>query len=133
MAGSDRGGEENELDDVLLEKNDTSGKSDNIVFVWEDIDTNVTQGGFLGEDLSPFGIVEAYASFMHRDWSGLTIPDQDLSGRNISLADFALSNFSGTDFSGTNLSESLFFETDLAGADLTGADLTNSGHRQFRR
>ncbi len=126
LAGSDRGGEENELDDVLLEKNDTSGKSDNIVFVWEDIDTNVTQGGFLGEDLSPFGIVEAYASFMHRDWSGLTIPDQDLSGRNISLADFALSNFSGTDFSGTNLSESLFFETDLAGADLTGADLTNS-------
>ena len=126
LAGSDRGGEENQLGDVLLEKNDSSGKSDNIVFVWEKREANITQGGFSGEALSPVDIVEAYASFMDHDWSGLNIPDQDLSGRNISLADFALSNFSGTDLSETNLSESLFFETDLTGADLTGANLTNA-------
>ena len=126
LAGSDRGGDENRLGDVLLKKNDSSGKSDNIVFVWEKREANFTQGGFSGEPLSPLGIVDAYASVMHRDWSGLNIPNQDLSERNISLADFTLSNFSGTDLSGTNLSESLFFETDLTGADLTGADLTNA-------
>ena len=126
LAGSDRGGDENRLGDVLLEKNDSSGKSANIVFVWEKREANFTQGGFSGGFLSPQGIIDTYASYMHRDWSDLTILNQDLNGRNISLADFAQSNFSGTDLSGTNLSESLFYETDLTGADLTGANLTNA-------
>ncbi|DAC07621.1 MAG TPA: FtsX-like permease family protein, partial [Candidatus Poseidoniales archaeon] len=126
LAGSDRGGDENQLGDVLLKKNDSSGKSANIVFVWEQREANFTQGGFAGSFLSPQGIIDAYASYMHRDWSDLTIVNQDLNGRNISLADFSQSNFSGTDLSGTNLSESLFYETDLSGADLTGANLTNA-------
>jgi len=126
LAGSDRGGDENQLGDVLLKKNDSSGKSANIVFVWEQREANFTQGGFAGSFLSPQGIVDTYASYMHRDWSDLTIVNQDLNGRNISLADFSQSNFSGTDLSGTNLSESLFYETDLSGADLTGANLTNA-------
>ena len=126
LAGSDRGGDENQLGDVLLKKNDSSGKSANIVFVWEQREANFTQGGFAGSFLSPQGIIDAYASYMNRDWSDLTIVNQDLNGRNISLADFSQSNFSGTDLSGTNLSESLFYETDLSGADLTGANLTNA-------
>ena len=126
LAGSDRGGDENQLGDVLLKKNDSSGKSANIVFVWEQREANFTQGGFAGSFLSPQGIIDAYASYMNRDWSDLTIFNQDLNGRNISLADFSQSNFSGTDLSGTNLSESLFYETDLSGADLTGANLTNA-------
>ena len=126
LPGSDRGGDENELDDVLLKRNDSSGNSDNIVFVWEKRDPVFDAGGFSGPEMNVFEIVEAYAAFMERDWSGLSIPDQDISGRNISLADFSESNFSGTDLSYTNLSESLFFETDLSGADLTGANLTNA-------
>lgn len=127
LAGSDRGGDENRLDDVLLEKNDSSGKSANVNFVYEVRTPEITEGGFMGDLFSPEGaIVESYALFMHRDWSDLSIPNQVLSGRNISLADFSGSDFSETDFSGANLSESLLFETELAGADLTGANLENA-------
>ena len=126
LAGSDRGGDENQLGDVLLKKNDSSGKSANIVFVWEKREANFTLGGFAGGSLFPQEMIDAYATYMDHDWSDLTVVNQDLNGRNISLADFSESNFSGTDFSGTNLSESLFHETDLTGADLTGANLTNA-------
>ncbi|MCH1540086.1 MAG: FtsX-like permease family protein [Candidatus Poseidonia sp.] len=127
LAGSDRGGEEKELDDVLLKKNDSSGKSANIVFVWEKTEVNTTRGGFgAGGNLSAEEIIETYALSMSRDWSRLQITNQDLSARNISLADFSNSNFSGMDFSYTNLSQSLLYETDLTGADLTGANLTNA-------
>ena len=126
LAGSDRGGDENQLGDVLLKENDSSGKSANVVMVWEKREANFTLGGFANGFLSPQEIIDTYALYMTRDWSGLNIPNQDLSGRNISFADFDASNFSGTDLSETNLSESLFYETDLTGADLTGANLTNA-------
>ncbi len=126
LAGSDRGGDENELDDVLLKKDDSSGKSANINFVWEKAEFNFSTGGLTNANLSIEEVLEGYAMLMQRDWSGLNLENQDLSNRNLSLADFTTSNLSESNLEDVNLSESLLFNVDLSGADLTGADLRDT-------
>ena len=122
LPGSDRGGDENRLDDVLLEPGDE--KSREITFVWEQIEFNFTTGGSNITD--PLELADVYRLLMDSDWSGLTITGQDLSGRNISVVDLSEGNFSGTNFAQSNLSESIFKNTDLSNADFRGANLQNT-------
>ena len=122
LPGSDRGGDENRLDDVLLKPGDE--KSREITFVWEQIEFNFTTGGSNITD--PLELADAYRLLMDSDWSGLTITGQDLSGRNISVVDLSEGNFSGTNFAQSNLSESIFKNTDLSNADFRGANLQNT-------
>ncbi|MDA8639122.1 FtsX-like permease family protein [Candidatus Poseidonia alphae] len=126
IAGSDRGGTENQLDDVLLKKDDSSGKSAEITFVWEKSDVNFSAGGLADEGLTVDAILEGYAALMERDWSGLNLSNQNLNSRNLSLADLSYSNFAGSNLAGLNLSEAFIFNTDMSGTDLTGADLRNT-------
>ena len=122
LPGSDRGGDENRLDDVLLKPGDE--KSREITFVWEQIEFNFTTGGSNITD--PLELADVYRLLMDSDWSGLTITGQDLSGRNISVVDLSEGNFSGTNFAQSNLSESIFKNTDLSNADFRGANLQNT-------
>ena len=122
LPGSDRGGEENRLDDVLLKRTDS--KSETIEFVWEKIDFNFTSGG--SNDTDPFALLYAYADLMDSDWSELDLSNQDLKERDLGRTNLIGTNFSGADLSGVNFSESLLFEVDLNGADLTGANLENA-------
>ncbi|MBQ71019.1 MAG: hypothetical protein CMA65_05990, partial [Euryarchaeota archaeon] len=126
LAGSDRGGNENQLDDVLLKKDDSSGKSADITFVWEKSEFNFSQGGLVDQGLTPEELLASYVALMERDWSGLNLSNQNLNSRNLSLADLSTSNFAGSNLVGLNLSEALLFNTDMSGADLSGANLTNT-------
>ena len=126
LAGSDRGGNENQLDDVLLKKDDSSGKSADITFVWEKSEFNFSQGGLADQGFTIEDVLESYAALMGRDWSGLNLSNQDLSNRNLSFADLSTSNFTGSNLAGLNLSEAFLFNTDMSGADLSGANLTNT-------
>ena len=126
IAGSDRGGDENKLDDVLLKKDDSSGKSVDIQFVWEKAEFNFSAGGFADTNSTIDEVLQDYVSLMQRDWSGLDLNGQNLDGRNLSLTDFTNSNLSSSSLKGVNFSESFFFEVDLSEADLTGADLRNT-------
>ena len=69
LPGSDRGGKENRLDDVLLKPNDE--QSENITFVWEEIEFNFTSGGTNLSDVP--ALFEAYKLRMEGDWSGLDL------------------------------------------------------------
>ena len=122
LPGSERGGEENRLDDELLERSDD--KSRDVTLVWEKLEFNFTSGGTDQPD--PFALYFAYSELMVGDWSGLNIQNQDLNERNLGRVDLSETNLSGSDLSNVNLSESLLFDTDLSGADLTGANLENS-------
>jgi ABC-type antimicrobial peptide transport system permease subunit len=126
LAGSDRGGDENELDDVLLKKDDSSGKSANINFVWEKAEFNFSDGGLTDSNLSVEDVLESYVMLMQRDWSGLNLANQDLNNRNLSRADFTNTNLSESNLEDVNLSESILYNVDLSGADLTGADLRDT-------
>jgi len=126
LAGSDRGGDENELDDVLLKKDDSSGKSANINFVWEKAEFNFSDGGLTDSNLSVEDVLEGYVMLMQRDWSGLNLANQDLNNRNLSRADFTNTNLSESNLEDVNLSESILYNVDLSGADLTGADLRDT-------
>ena len=122
LPGSERGGEENRLDDELLERSDD--KSRDVTLVWEKLEFNFTSGGTDQPD--PFALYFAYSELMVGDWSGLNIQNQDLNERNLGRVDLSETNLSGSDLSNVNLSESLLFDTDLSGADLTGANLENT-------
>lgn len=126
IAGSDRGGDENRLDDVLLKEDDKSGKSVNIDFVWEQAEFNFSQGGLADTNLTLDDVFERYVFLMQRDWSGLDLSDQNLNSRNLSYADFTNSNLSNSNLEDVNLSQSLLYNVDMSGADLTGADLSNA-------
>ncbi|MDG1552580.1 MAG: pentapeptide repeat-containing protein, partial [Candidatus Poseidonia sp.] len=126
IPGSDRGGDENKLDDVLLKKDDSSGKSVDIQFVWEKAEFNFSAGGLADSNSTIDEVLQDYVSLMQRDWSGLDLNGQNLDGRNLSLTDFTNSNLSSSSLQGANFSESFFFEVDLSEADLTGADLRNT-------
>ena len=122
LPGSDRGGDENRLDDELLKKSDD--KSEVITFVWEDLKFINNSGD--DEDTDPNALFFAYAALMEGDWSGLNLGDQDMKERDLGRVDLSQTNLSGADMSNVNLSESLLFDTDLSGADLTGANLENT-------
>ena len=74
LPGSDRGGDENRLDDVLLKPGDE--KSREITFVWEQIEFNFTSGG--SEETDPLALFNAYTLLMDADWGGLNLSGQDL-------------------------------------------------------
>ena len=120
LPGSDRGGEENRLGDTLLRP--SSGKSETITFVWDQISFEFIQGG---TNLSIGEIFSAYTALMDNDWSDLNLAGQDLKQRDLGRTDFSGTNLSGADLSGMNLSDSVFRNVDLSGADFTGANLTN--------
>ena len=122
LPGSDRGGDENQLDDVLLKRTDS--KSEIIEFVWEDVEFDFVTGG--SNETDPFALLYAYADLMDSDWSELDLSNQDLNERDLGRANLIGTNFSGADLSGVNFSESLLFEVDFNGADLTGANLENA-------
>ena len=122
LPGSDRGGDENRLDDELLKRSDE--KSDVLSLVWEKLEFNFSAGGSVETD--PIGLFFSYTDLMVGDWSGLTLTEQDMNERNLGRVDVSYTNFSGSDLSNVNLSESIFFNTDLSGADLTGANLENA-------
>ena len=122
LPGSDRGGDENRLDDELLKRSDE--KSDVLSLVWEKLEFNFSAGG--SEETDPNALFFAYTDLMEGDWSGLTLTEQDMNERNLGRVDVSFTNFSGSDLSNVNLSESIFFNTDLSGADLTGANLENA-------
>ena len=73
LPGSDRGGDENRLDDVLLKPGDE--KSREITFVWEQIEFNFTTGG--SEETDPLALFNAYTLLMDADWGGLNLSGQD--------------------------------------------------------
>ncbi len=122
LPGSDRGGDENELDDVLLKASDD--KSETITFVWEKIDFEFATGGTEQPDLET--LFFAYTLLMDSDWSDINLANQDLSGRDISRIDLSGSNLSYADLAGVNLSESILVDANLTGADLRGANLQNT-------
>ncbi|MGB1588491.1 MAG: FtsX-like permease family protein [Poseidonia sp.] len=122
LPGSDRGGDENRLDDVLLKPTDE--KSETLTFVWEKIEFNFTTGG--SEEADPLALFEAYTLLMDSDWSRLNLTGQDLSGRDIGRVDLSGSNLSGANLEDVNLSEAILVDTDLSYADLSGADLKNT-------
>ena len=122
LPGSERGGDENRLDDELLDRSDE--KSRDVTLVWEKLEFNFTSGGTDQPD--PFALYVAYSELMEGDWSGLNIQNQDLNERNLGRVDLSDTNLSGSDLTNVNLSESLLFATDLSGADLTGANLENT-------
>ena len=122
LPGSDRGGDENRLDDELLKRSDE--KSEVLSLVWEKLEFNFSAGG--SEETDPNALFFAYTDLMEGDWSGLTLTEQDMDERNLGRVDVSFTNFSGSDLSNVNLSESIFFNTDLSGADLTGANLENA-------
>ena len=122
LPGSDRGGDENRLDDELLKRSDE--KSDVLSLVWEKLEFNFSAGG--SEETDPNALFFAYSDLMEGDWSGLTLTEQDMNERNLGRVDVSYTNFSGSDLTNVNLSESIFFNTDLSGADLTGANLENA-------
>ena len=122
LPGSDRGGDENRLDDVLLKESDD--KSETITFVWESIEFNFTTGGSTESD--PLALFNSYTLLMEGDWSGLNLSGQDLNERDLGRVDLTGSNFSGADLSGVNFSESILVGVDLSGADLSGANLENA-------
>ena len=122
LPGSERGGDENRLDDELLERSDD--KSKDVTLVWEKLEFNFSSGGTDQPD--PFALYFAYAALMDGDWSGLNIQNQDLNERDLGRVDLSDTNLSGSDLSNVNLSESLLLGTDLSDADLTGANLENA-------
>ena len=122
LPGSDRGGDENQLDDVLLQPGDD--KSATITFVWEDTEFNFTSGGTEQPDMET--LFFAYTLLMDSDWSDVNLAFQDLSGRDISRIDLSGSNLSFADLAGVNLSESILVDANLTGADLRGANLQNT-------
>ena len=122
LPGSDRGGDENRLDDQLLKR--TDAKSEVVTLVWEKIEFNFTTGG-TGED-DPNALFFAYTELMEGDWSGLSLVNQNMNERDLGRVDLSETNLSGADMSNVNLSESILFDTDLSNADLTGANLENT-------
>ena len=122
LPGSDRGGKENRLDDVLLEPNDE--QSENITFVWEDIAFNFTSGG--SEETDPLALFNAYTLLMDADWGGLNLSGQDLDERDLSRVDLSNTDLAGADLSNMNMSESILLDVNLSNADLTGANLENA-------
>ena len=122
LPGSERGGDENRLDDELLERSDD--KSRDVTLVWEDLVLTNSSGE--PQDTDPNLLFFAYISLMQGDWSGLDLAGQDLNERNLGRVDLSFTNFSGADVSNVNLSESIMFDTDMSGADLTGANLENA-------
>ena len=122
LPGSDRGGDENRLDDVLLEAGDE--QSETLTFVWEKIEFNFTTGG--SEEADPLALFEAYTLLMDSDWSRLNLSGQDLSGRDIGRVDLSSSNLSGANLADVNLSEAILVDADLSYADLSGANLQNA-------
>ena len=65
LPGSERGGEENRLDDELLERTDE--KSEVVTLVWEKLEFNFSSGGTDQPDV--FSLYFAYASLMEGDLS----------------------------------------------------------------
>jgi len=122
LPGSDRGGDENRLDDVLLKPSDE--KSREITFVWEKIEFNFTSGG--SEETDPLALFEAYTRLMEGDWSGLNLSGQDLNERDLGRVDLSNTNLAGADLSSLNMSESILLDVNLSDADLTGANLENA-------
>ena len=82
LPGSDRGGDENRLDDELLKRSDD--KSEVVTLVWEKIEFNFTTGGS-GED-DPNALFFAYTELMEGDWSGLNLVGQNMNERNLGLS-----------------------------------------------
>ncbi|MGB1792759.1 MAG: FtsX-like permease family protein [Candidatus Poseidoniaceae archaeon] len=122
LPGSDRGGDENRLDDVLLKPGDE--KSREITFVWEKIEFNFTSGG--SEETDPLALFEAYTLLMEGDWSGLNLSGQDLNERDLGRVDLSNTNLAAADLSNLNMSESILLDVNLSNADLTGANLENA-------
>jgi hypothetical protein len=79
LPGSERGGDENRLDDELLAQSDE--KSEIVTLVWEKIEFNFTTGGTGEED--PNALFFAYTELMEGDWSGLNLVGQDMNERNL--------------------------------------------------
>ena len=122
LPGSNRGGDENRLDDVLLKPGDE--KSREITFVWEKIEFNFTSGG--SEETDPLALFNAYTLLMDADWGGLNLSGQDLDERDLGRVDLSNTNFAGADLSNMNMSESILLDVNLSNADLTGANLENA-------
>ena len=122
LPGSERGGDENRLDDQLLKASDE--KSENITFTWDKIVFNFSSGG--AEESDPEELFFAYTELMEGDWSGLNLSGQDLNERNLGIVDLSGTNLSGADLSNVNLSESILFDVNLSNANLTGANLENT-------
>ena len=122
LPGSDRGGDENKLDDVLLEQGDE--KSREITFVWEEIEFNFTSGG--SNETDPLALFDSYTQLMDADWSGLDLSGQDLNERDLGRVDLSNTNLTGADLSNLNMSESILLDVNLSDADLTGANLENA-------
>jgi len=119
LAGSNRGGDENRLDDILLKPSDE--KSENINFIWEKIEFNFSSGG--SNETDPLVLFNAYTALMNSDWSGLDLSGQTLEDRNLSRVDLTGTNLSNSDLSGVNLSESILLDVNLTNTDLSGANL----------
>ncbi len=122
LPGSDRGGDENRLDDVLLKPGDE--KSREITFVWNDIEFNFSSGG--SEESDPLALFVAYSLLMDGDWSGLNLSGQDLNERDLGRVDLSNTNLARADLTNLNMSESLLLDVNLSDADLTGANLENA-------
>ena len=127
LPGSDRGGKENTLDDVLLKPTDK--KSENITFVWDEIELVFESGGT--DEENPFAVFQSYSLLMEGDWSGLDLSGQDLNERNLGRVDLSNTDLSNADLSNMNLSESIIFGVNLSNADLRGANLQNAIIVQF--
>ena len=122
LPGSDRGGDENRLDDVLLKPGDE--KSREITFVWEQIEFNFTTGG--SEETDPLALFNAYTLLMDADWGGLNLSGQDLDERDLGRVDLSNTNLANADLSNMNMSESILLDVNLSNADLSGANLENA-------
>ena len=122
LPGSDRGGDENKLDDVLLKASDS--KSEEITFVWEDLAFNFSSGG--SNESDPLVLFGQYTRLMNGDWSDLDLSGQNLEGRNLSLVDLSNTSLANSDLSEANLSESILLNVNLSNTDLTGANLNNT-------
>ena len=122
LPGSDRGGDENRLDDVLLEPGDE--KSREITFVWEQIEFNFTSGG--SNESDPLALFVSYTLLMDADWGGLNLSGQDLDERDLGRVDLSNTNLERADLSNLNMSESILLDVNLSDADLTGANLENA-------
>ena len=122
IAGSNRGGDENKLDNILLKPSDK--KSANISFTWEELTLNFSAGGTDQPDA--VALFNAYSNLMEGDWSGLNLSGQDLSGRDFGPVDLSGTDLSNSNLVGANLSQALMVNTNLEGADLSGANLTDT-------
>ena len=122
LPGSDRGGDENRLDDVLLKPGDE--KSRDITFVWEQIEFNFTSGG--SNESDPLALFVSYTLLMDADWGGLNLSGQDLDERDLGRVDLSNTNLERADLSNLNMSESILLDVNLSDADLTGANLENA-------